>query len=108
MRSDEPIKLYQPSNATEGDFFMSAFCFRCSKWRNGHCGIQLRTMAFGIKDKEYPRQWRYVDDDPTCTAFKHIDEHNAERRKKLRPSSDKATIDFFEAAAEIGAQMGGV
>lgn len=66
----EQAGLFQPSNATEGDSFMDAFCFRCGQWGAKGCDIQGRTMAYGTEDPEYPREWTYDNQgDPTCTAF---------------------------------------
>lgn len=66
----EQAGIFQPSNGTEGDSFMSAFCFRCGQWGAKGCDIQARTMAFGPEDPEYPREWTYDGQgDPTCTAF---------------------------------------
>jgi hypothetical protein len=86
----ETIELYRPSNATEGDFFMAGYCFKCAKWPESsdakkQCMIFLRTQAFDVEDKEYPRQWRYVDGEPTCTAFRDRAEFNADRRAKRKP-----------------------
>ena len=95
----EKIELYQPSNHTVGESFMSDFCYKCSKCpapeADNQCGIMLRTMAFSPDDKEYPNQWRYVDGKPVCISFKDRDEFNAERREKRKPVQDKSTLDLF-------------
>jgi len=67
---------YRPSNGTEGEIFMSAFCSKCKhdnldpKTYSGGCEIIGLTMAFDTNDAEYPREW-IIDSDgqPTCTAF---------------------------------------
>jgi hypothetical protein len=98
------IELFQPSNGTHGDIFMSEFCYRCAKFPHdsdakNQCQIVLATMAYDIDDPEYPNQWRYVDDKPTCTAFKSREEFNAERRQKRKHKSiiatDTDTLDMF-------------
>lgn len=69
------VKLYQPSNGTEGDYFMDEFCFNCvhdnytDENPRGACPILMMTMAFNTKDDGYPNQWRYVDGKPKCLAF---------------------------------------
>jgi hypothetical protein len=87
------IKLYRPSNGTEGDSFMSAWCERCRKgWKDGGCAIVGLTMALDMDDPNYPREWRYVDDKPTCTAFVDRDTPRAPRAHK--PSVDQQ--DLFD------------
>jgi hypothetical protein len=70
---------YQPSNGTEGDIFMDAFCFRCERDRvyqetedtDYACEILTLTMALRYKDPDYPEEWVSDDDghNPRCTAF---------------------------------------
>lgn len=98
----EEAKLYQPSNSTDGFWFMSQLCDRCVKMPHDHdaknqCMIFLRTQAYNTKDPEYPREWRYVDGKPVCTAFKDREEFNAVRRAKRKGviATDKNTIDMF-------------
>ena len=85
----ETIELYQPLSVTEGDIFMSAYCYRCVKYPHdsdakSQCMIVMRSMAWSTDDKEYPRQWRYINGEPTCTAFKSREEFNAERRERRK------------------------
>lgn len=75
------IRLYRPGNGTEGEWFMSKFCYRCVKDVDSSCEILFRTFGFEIDDPEYPQEWCYVDGNPTCTAFE-IDELAAVRRAK--------------------------
>jgi hypothetical protein len=98
------VELYQPSNGTEGDIFMSRYCYQCSKFPHdsdakSQCQIVLATFAYDTDDKEYPKQWRYVDGRPTCTSFKSRDEFNAERRKKRKSrkiiATDTQTLGLF-------------
>jgi hypothetical protein len=65
------IKKYRPGNGTDGEIFISQFCERCQKDDIAKgCNIQLRTMAFGVDETEYPVEWQYdADGNPTCTAF---------------------------------------
>lgn len=67
---------YRPSNGTEGHAFIEHFCGRCVKdeaYRHGgdSCPIVANTLAYGIDDPRYPREWIEDDDgsDPRCTAF---------------------------------------
>jgi hypothetical protein len=55
------------------------------------CRIFLHTQIYDVDDKEYPREWRYVDGSPTCTAFKDREEFNAERRMKRKRSLIKSS-----------------
>lgn len=101
----EEIRLFQPSNGTHGECFMAAYCYKCAKWPHSsdakkQCGIALRTMAFSITDSEYPREWRYVDGEATCTAFKDREEFNAERRAKRKPKLIAVGIDDMFAQEE--------
>lgn len=74
---------YRPSNGTEGDLFMDAFCRRCQRdgaMREGmdfdecddneRCDLIGRTMLHPIEAPEYPSEWQYgKDGQPCCTAF---------------------------------------
>ena len=72
----EEIKLYQPSNGTEGQFFIEEYCMNCQNCNpdpNGakQCDILLRSLAYGINDEQYPNEWRYDNDGkPMCTEHK--------------------------------------
>lgn len=74
----KPIKLYRPSNGSEGDWFIDKFCANCIHGKYEHtgdvndkpCKICSFSMAFDTKDKEYPKEWVYDENDkPICTAF---------------------------------------
>lgn len=67
---------YRPSNGTEGQLFLDAFCRRCQ--RDGHgddddgqrCEINGLTMIYQVGEAEYPTEWQYgKDGQPCCTAF---------------------------------------
>jgi hypothetical protein len=69
---------YRPSNGTEGEMFMSDWCFRCERDKDGDCDILARTLAFNVDDPRYPKEWvckwAPADDGfplpiPRCTAF---------------------------------------
>jgi hypothetical protein len=65
------VKKYRPSNATEGDSFVSRFCSECVLF--AHCEIPLLTHVLGVEDDAYPEEWRYdASDRPVCTAFDSI------------------------------------
>lgn len=101
------IELYQPCNGSEGEWFHNKFCYKCAKFPHdsdakNQCQIVLATMAYDIDEPEYPKEWRYVNDKPICTAFKDRDEFNAERRAKRKSTlkiiaKDTDTIDIFAA-----------
>lgn len=64
---------YRPSNSTEGDSFMSAFCFNGCKHdtEKNPCQIMGRSLGYHIDAPEYPKEWVSEDDGsrPRCTAF---------------------------------------
>lgn len=64
------MKLYRPSNATEGDAFINRWCCTCVKYRGGHCRILLNTMAYDVDELGYPKEWRRnAEHRPICTAW---------------------------------------
>jgi hypothetical protein len=74
------VEKYCPSNGTEGEGFISAWCGKCERSGRpgkpcdaGHevigCSIVGRSMAFDIDDAEYPAEWIQGKDGPECTAF---------------------------------------
>ena len=81
--NEVPVRLYRPSNGTEGVIFMDAWCSKCAKdaemngtVRSGDakpeqlCPIIAATMAYDEDDPKYPREWQYdASDHPVCTAF---------------------------------------
>ena len=73
-------KPYRPSSGTEGFIFTSKFCDRCKhdnytdeRPQDG-CEILVRTLGYGIDDKEYPTEWVSDSSGPRCTAFEARDE----------------------------------
>ena len=66
---------YRPSNGCEGDWFMNKWCARCTKQDPGHIGCQIiaGSMAYSLKDPEYPKELRceHLPEgfDAWCTAF---------------------------------------
>jgi hypothetical protein len=64
---------YRPSNGTEGMWFEDKFCSNCihdcPKENGKKCEIILYAMMCDVTDKEYPREWIYKDNKPTCTNF---------------------------------------
>lgn len=87
------MKKWQGSNSSDLMMFMDSFCEKCAKMpisadAEGQCSIQLRMMAYGVKDKEYPKQ--IVEDDNgfgMCTSFVSRITVNA-RRKGSGPGLD--------------------
>ena len=102
----EEIELFRPSNGTMGEIFIDGICSNCAKYRSGEdsttqCDILMRTMLFDIDEPEYPNKWRYIDGEPTCTAFKDREEFNAERRAKRKPANRcSKTVDIFEVQGD--------
>ena len=69
---------YQPSNGTDGCAFVERFCEHCihekfihtQKGDDKKCNIFTKTLVYDVKDKEYPKEWVYDENDnPTCTAW---------------------------------------
>ena len=65
------IRLYRPSNGTEGMIFQEKWCDQCRRGQGDGCRILSDSMVFDVDEKGYPPQMRYVDDVPTCAAFVH-------------------------------------
>lgn len=84
----KPIRLYRPSNGTEGGGFIDYWCSQCERDINEDCDILARSFAHDIDEPEYPREWIYDTDGPRCTAF-------IERGKPLPPPKDDKTLDMF-------------
>ncbi|HDY89861.1 MAG TPA: hypothetical protein ENH82_17305 [bacterium] len=61
---------YRPSNGTEGMIFMDEFCDKCYHDRNEDCEIIVLTMGLEIEHKDYPLEWIYIGETPTCTKFR--------------------------------------
>lgn len=69
-------RKYRPSNGTEGEGFICAFCANCERDRGfwdgtgEGCGIVARTLIYDVDNPEYPGEWTYTEGgEPTCTAF---------------------------------------
>ena len=57
------MKLYRPSNGTEGDAFENMYCDKCLHFSDKYgCPIQLLVFATDIEDENYHNQsisfWR--------------------------------------------------
>ena len=100
-------KKYQPSNGTEGEMFMDAWCSECQRdkpMREGVdydecdadecCDILANTMAYDVDDPEYPSEWQFGEDgQPRCTAF-------VEAGTAIPAPRCKHTIDLFTTQGE--------
>lgn len=91
-------KKYRPSNHTEGEIFMSAWCYQCEREKQFRetdekpCAIVFASMVSEIEDENYPTEWNYDDNDaPQCTAFVPEGEEI--------PFRDELTVDMFGDAA---------
>jgi hypothetical protein len=93
-------RKYVPSNGTEGEGFIEAFCWRFFHWRfieafcwncanekwihtfkdgDKKCDILSRSMIYRVEDEEYPKEWIYDENGkPTCTAWKEWDWKNGD------------------------------
>jgi len=75
-------KPYRPSNGSEGDIFMSNFCYKCihdDMENEDYCHILNRTFVHEPEDEEYPKEWIYNQEGrPICTAFEDQDKWGIE------------------------------
>lgn len=99
---------YRPSNGTEGEIFMQAWCAECQRDKsmregapleecddNERCDIIADTFAYAVDHPKYPAAWQYgADGQPRCTAF-------VEAGQSI-PVKDDATIDMFGSAGDTG------
>lgn len=74
----ESNRKYQPSNGTEGMWFIDEHCMNClhcdpNPDGEKQCMILGNSMAYSINDPEYPKEWIYVEDKPTCTKWQKWD-----------------------------------
>ena len=112
------IELYRPSNGTEGMGFMDRFCCHCfheramtnPKGEGKACSIVARAMAFDENDKEYPREWRYVDGKPTCTKHVPYDWNDDDREppngpRKPRDPAGPNQLMLFSIVDEVFEEM---
>ncbi len=67
----EGVELYRPSNGTEGDIFMDHYCHLCARLDvDGEpCPILGASLSMYPDEDGYPREWRYIDGQPTCVLF---------------------------------------
>jgi hypothetical protein len=77
------VKLYRPSNGTEGMIFYEDWCMHCARDKpmsegkelaecseDEVCPIIGSALTWPLDDPNYPREWRYGKDGmPCCTAF---------------------------------------
>jgi hypothetical protein len=68
------IEPYQPSNGSEGEWFLDKHCMQCRNCDpdpegEKQCGILMRSMCYTPRDPEYPKEWIYRDGKPTCTSW---------------------------------------
>ncbi|WP_299378473.1 hypothetical protein [uncultured Kiloniella sp.] len=69
-------KPYRPSNGTEGDFFIDAWCVNCYRFdeEDGpfNCPIYERMMCHQIGEEGYPQELVWGETgQPLCQAFIH-------------------------------------
>lgn len=99
-------ELYRPSNGTEGMWFDEKFCSNCIHQHpdpdnKKQCLLILHAMCYDERDKEYPREWCYKNNEPTCTKFQKWDWGNdgdpddPENPKAPPPPPDPNQLDLF-------------
>ena len=101
-----PIRLYRPSNGTEGMCFFEGWCERCARDKEMSegkpfdecsddeiCSIIADSFAFDVTDERYPSEWIYdANGEPCCTAFIPAGE-------AIPPPVDDKTLDLFGGEA---------
>ena len=94
---------YRPSSSTEGDAFMSQFCYQCARHHTEAeedadsgdvCEIVLRTQAWSVNDPEYPTEWQSGKDGACCTAF-------VPKGEPIPDPRCAHTVDMFQQPAEV-------
>ena len=89
------MRLYRPSNGSEGMSFIETYCATCihEEWMQTQsdsakkCGILSRTYLYGIEDSEYPNEWRYVDGQPKCIKYEWRDDRpDGAKHHKMDPN----------------------
>lgn len=99
---------YCPSNGTEGDSFISAWCGTCARDRalrdgcpieecddDEVCDIVSRTFLYQVEDPEYPVEWIYGEAGPCCTAYIPAGE-------PISMARCAHTVDMFNVQHEAG------
>lgn len=105
------MRKYQPSNGTEGIMFTEQHCMQCLHCDPDpegakQCEILCLSMGYDVKDKEYPKEWCYVDDKPTCTKWQKWDWGNDgdpddPNNPKAPPVDDPNQLMLFSVADDI-------
>jgi hypothetical protein len=75
MKAENGDRPYRPSNGTEGEIFMSRWCFKCIK----ESGCTILTGALAGKT---PKQWRKGQAGSRCTSFQDQRRETTYRCKK--------------------------
>jgi hypothetical protein len=77
--ADATTRPYRPSNGTEGEAFMEAWCARCARdaaYQAGEgdsCPIAAATVALAVDDPDYPAEWITGAGGPRCMAFEPVE-----------------------------------
>ena len=63
-------KKYSPSSGTEGMWVFEKNCANCKHdTEENACEIIMMTMLHDTDESEYPKEWIYKKEEPTCTAY---------------------------------------
>lgn len=86
------MKLYRPSNGTEGMYFIDDWCFKCERDKDEDCPLLAASLAYAIDEPEYPQEWHYDDKgEPICSEFIAL----GEPAPLMRRDRDTQTEDMF-------------
>lgn len=86
------------SNSTDLMMFIDKYCDKCTKQpispdAENQCNIQMRMMAYGINEKQYPKQ--IVEDGKgfgKCTSFVNREEYNKNRKVKIKDNINQEKL----------------
>jgi hypothetical protein len=96
-------KKYEPSNGSEGMWFIDKFCDMCDKDRffseatpEKGCKILAASLLYDIDDERYPAEWTYDEhNNPTCTAYVERSYARRQRFKALINKKLAKQLRFF-------------
>lgn len=94
---------YRPSNGSEGEGFLEAYCFHCERDRafrdtnyegDGALGCQIlaATYRYDVNHPDYPKEWIEDERGSRCTAF---------TTDPTQPTRCDKTMDLFAAPTSL-------
>lgn len=87
------MKLYRPSNGSEGTWFESNWCDNCIKHPKSADAKNQCVVLGNEFHGNATGKWVYKNNVPTCTAFKSRSEFNKNRKRYKK--EDKNQMELF-------------